>query len=249
MNSKFQNNIALVLIAVSLFLMIILVVVSFSYVNQIWDYTGQKQFSAVQYIFGAFLPLIGTWMGTILAYYFTKENFESANQNTQKLLSHITSSQKLESIKASEIMIKFSGITYEEWDDSTIKSKKISEIIKIYEIKKVNRLPFLNKDRSLKYIIHKSVFESFLSKELITEKVEPTVEFFLTKVKSSYPDLQAFLDSGAGFIGLEANLKEAQEIMEKNNNCKDVFITATGNKTEMILGWVTNGEIERNARI
>jgi hypothetical protein len=33
-------------------------------------------------ILSTVLPLLGTWVGTVLAFYYTKENFESASRST-----------------------------------------------------------------------------------------------------------------------------------------------------------------------
>jgi hypothetical protein len=37
-------------------------------------------------VFSALVPLFGTWAGTILAFYFARENFDSANQSVQRLV-------------------------------------------------------------------------------------------------------------------------------------------------------------------
>src|SRR5258707_14126556 len=47
-------------------------------------------FSILQYVFGALLPLWGTWIGTILAYYYSKQNFESANKSVQQIVDKMT---------------------------------------------------------------------------------------------------------------------------------------------------------------
>jgi hypothetical protein len=251
MESIFKNKVALTLVIFSVLAVTILGIVSMIFASKFEN--TQEGFSALQYVVGAFLPIFGTWMGTILAYYFTKENFESANQNTQALVRHITTSaQKLASLKATEKMIYLSAIAYEEWDDATTINKKIADVLKAYETKKVNRLPFMTKDKILKYIIHKSVFDSFLVKETgqpDANIANITLNDFFTKVKKNYPDLQSYIDNGAGFISIEGNLSDAQAIMEKNKNCQDVFVTNTGNKNEQIIGWITNRIIEENARI
>ena len=54
--------------------------------SDVTDDKVKQAFSIVQYIFGALLPLWGTWIGTILAYYYSKENFESANKNVQQIV-------------------------------------------------------------------------------------------------------------------------------------------------------------------
>src|SRR4051794_9075198 len=53
-------------------------------------------FSILQYVLGVLLPLWGTWIGTILAYYYSKDNFEVANKSVQQLVDKLTSDKKLE---------------------------------------------------------------------------------------------------------------------------------------------------------
>lgn len=42
---------------------------------------NKDQREGLTYVYSVILPLIGTWMGTILAYYFSKDNFEAANKS------------------------------------------------------------------------------------------------------------------------------------------------------------------------
>lgn len=45
----------------------------------------ERAFQILQYVFGALLPLWGTWIGTILAFYYSKDNFESASKSANQL--------------------------------------------------------------------------------------------------------------------------------------------------------------------
>src|ERR1700730_8315375 len=55
---------------------------------------------APQNVMNSVLPLLGTWVGTILAYYFSKENFEAATQSVTALAKQLTPQQKLQSTPA-----------------------------------------------------------------------------------------------------------------------------------------------------
>jgi uncharacterized membrane protein len=56
-----------------------------------------------QLLFSSLLPLFGTWVGTVLALYYTKENFGSASRNTLDLVRSV--SQRLASTKATDAMM------------------------------------------------------------------------------------------------------------------------------------------------
>ncbi|HEY5590898.1 MAG TPA: hypothetical protein VIK55_07750 [Paludibacter sp.] len=42
-----------------------------------------EKFKDIKDLFGMLLPLIGTWVGTVLAYYFSKDNFEAASKTDE----------------------------------------------------------------------------------------------------------------------------------------------------------------------
>src|SRR5262245_15336751 len=60
-------------------------------------------------ITGILLPVIGTWIGTVLAFYFTKENFEAANRSVQSMVGRISLQDQL-SGSAKEAMIPAKSI-------------------------------------------------------------------------------------------------------------------------------------------
>ena len=46
----------------------------------------EKKVSAIKDILSILLPVIGAWAGTVIAYYFSRENFESATKSTRSLV-------------------------------------------------------------------------------------------------------------------------------------------------------------------
>ena len=61
---------------------------------------------AVQLVFAAVLPLLGTWVGTVLAYYFSKDNFEAASKSVQDM-AKIATDEKLKALFVRDEMISF----------------------------------------------------------------------------------------------------------------------------------------------
>jgi len=45
-----------------------------------------RDLTKMQVILTSILPLLGTWIGTVLAYYFAKDNFEAAAKHEQQRL-------------------------------------------------------------------------------------------------------------------------------------------------------------------
>lgn len=67
----------------------------------------------------------------------------------------------------------------------------------------------------------------------------------------SYDDAELVknVKEGAGFVGENASLLEVQNVMNSSKNCQDVFIIDTGNKDDVIKGWITNGILAELAKV
>lgn len=212
---------------------------------------SDKAISILKYTFTALLPLWGTWLGTILAYYFSKENFESANENVRKLVNQVsTVTEKLQNIKAKEVMIPATDIkqTIKVFDSEIeLNECKITDLISYLKKINQNRLPlFINK--SLKYIIHLSTFDRFI--RLMIEKGKDYRTLTIKDMIYCNDEMVNYsLYKGAAFISEQANLLEAKKIMDANLYCNDVFITATGHQSEKIVGWITDKIININAKL
>jgi Na+/serine symporter len=77
--------------------------------------------------FATVLPVIATWVGTVLAFYFGSENFRQAAQSTREALGNLTPSKK-----ASDIMTPYERIARLEVDDQDkAKSTPISDVINL----------------------------------------------------------------------------------------------------------------------
>ena len=99
-----KDYIALAIVIFSFAVVIILIVQAFQLSDKDVSFKNTKD------IIGFFLPVVGTWMGTILTFYFTKENFESASRSMQETIKKLTSEDKLKATKATEVMIEVAKI-------------------------------------------------------------------------------------------------------------------------------------------
>jgi len=124
-----RNLLASVIVIASILLLITIVLVSIFAIKGAGGKLDETN-SALQSLYGTFLPLIGTWMGAVITFYFGKENFEAANKNVQAMVQKIiTSEDKLKSIKASDVnvMIAIGNIS----DNKEIRAK-VDNDIKVY---------------------------------------------------------------------------------------------------------------------
>src|SRR5262249_10220259 len=56
-------------------------------------------------VFTALLPLLGTWVGTVLAYYFSRKNFETASQSVERMVT-LTTEQRLAQTAVNDQMLR-----------------------------------------------------------------------------------------------------------------------------------------------
>lgn len=215
--------------------------------------TAQKKekesIDILKYTFTALLPLWGTWIGIVLAYYFSKENFKLANENVRKLVSQIsTVNEKLQGTKAKVVMIPASEIVKKEFrSEAELKACKIPEIIAFIKETNQNRLPLFVRGQ-LKYIVHVSTFDRFV--RIMLEKGYGYKIFRINDMVNCDDEwIKNSLLKGAAFISEQANLLEAKIIMETNPYCNDVFVTANGHPSDAVLGWITGKTIHTNAKV
>lgn len=257
-NWHFVNSLALIIILLSALILIILI-------NMAWNHLNAKEpdksFDNIKTLLGILLPVIGTWMGTILAFYFSKQNFEAANQRVKEMVNQITSTdEKLEVFKVSDVMIKpdTSFLTLVDSEDD-FKKQKLSGLLKKMEDSHSERMPVLQKD-TLKFIflIYRMTIERFFlgydddSIKLIPPRVPkpPRAELTVDDMfKSDYKEIKVILSIKNCFQPLNATLNEIKQTMQDNAMCQDVFITKTGNKDGPVEGWVTNDLIIEKAEL
>src|SRR5689334_5156636 len=62
-------------------------------VNAIWGSGPEKVvqfFDISKYVLGVLLPVIGAWVGTVLAFYFGQVNFEAASKSAANLVRQLS---------------------------------------------------------------------------------------------------------------------------------------------------------------
>jgi hypothetical protein len=206
----------------------------------------------LQFVFASILPLLGTWIGTILAFYFSKENFTAANESVRTLVDKITSDKKLASINAKEKMIKLADINKytTPYDDISVENTiLLKEMLSYLNQINRNRLVLLSSKNQAKMVIHKSI---------ITEFIAMNANSFETCTLKDMRDsgterIKRIIDNSVAFIDENATMQTAKKKMDEKNGggkeeiCQDIFLTATGNADEPVLGWITEVEIAKNS--
>lgn len=211
------------------------------------DAESTRRFGHVTDIFTMLLPVLGTWVGTVLAFYFSKENFTAAAEQTRDLVRELSLAEKLEEIAVADVMLSFDDVTTVRLEMSNDEDKVHlkNDLLKQYETSGRNRLPIVTKAGVVKYVIHRSIVEQYVA----TLALEGTVE-------DSQLNLKAFLDTGryrhiaSSFrtIGADGTLREVKELIDSRSDCADVIVTKDGRRDSKAVGWVTNVILSEHSR-
>ncbi len=201
------------------------------------------------------LPMFGTWVGTILAFYFTKENFETANKATLDVIR--STSQILESKKVSAEMIHVGAIVALKIDAGKgLLDTKYSDIstafasIRPGSSRKITRLPFFDAQMHCVAVLHSSVWMEICLGALSSGDFKPAPDTSLRELikLAGGGNYEALVTTSIGFVALDTNLAAAKSEMDRTDQCQDVFVTASGKKGDPVLGWLTNIAIAAASR-
>jgi hypothetical protein len=201
----------------------------------------------LQYIFSSLLPLWGTWIGTVLAYYFAKENFESANKHVSELVNRVTSAtDKLNAAAVTKIMMPFDKLKRTEVataaDADSLNLKSLYDSLLQQGIR---RALIFSKDRKVIYVIHKSLISDYL---LRNQNVTTPLTIGTMKTDSDKDVKNAFAN-GVATVNKSATLLDVKNLMDNLPGCQDVFVTETGKRDEEVLGWISNVDVMENGKV
>jgi len=200
-----------------------------------------KSEHAAENISQILLPLWSTWFGTILAYYFSKENLDAARDSTQSLLEQLSAKDQQFASKP----VRTAMLPFAEIKALNIKENGKELLIKIVnnqEYKEFHRFPVFD-DKQLVYMIHRSVILQYLCDSTQGIRSEKTLNDFLETM-----EIQIALKDSVGFVSETATLLDAKNEMDKRKNCEDVFVTKDGKNSSDVIGWVRDRDIYKYGR-
>ncbi|UVC10624.1 hypothetical protein IHQ71_08585 [Rhizobium sp. TH2] len=199
-------------------------------------------------VFTTLVPLFSTWVGTILAFYFSRENFETANRAVDKAMEKLTPEQEMQQTAVSQVMKKRNAI--KSLDLATAADEANVTIAQIRTLldQGFSRIAIFAPNNVIKYIIHEGTLNKF-----IADNAAAGTAVDLTTAK--LPEFLAFkigaenvkdIVSKMAFVKLDANLQDARTAMLAVKGAQDVFVTKTGKKDEPVEGWVSNNDITKD---
>ena len=224
-NTNIQNKVAYWTLAISGLSIIVLAIFTM--------YKGDA--TSAMTIFNTTLPVFASWIGTVLAFYFGKESFESANQQVQQMVKRMSPIQKSNSSISSIMRSIYSMAIYRLPKGIKAEDIGISDLLRQFNLTKVTRLPIIDDESHIKFMVHESKLNKYLAQD---GSIDDTFGNFLEK----YKDDNILFDEGQGFVIVSelSSIANAKQKMEENKLCQDIFITKAGTIDEPIVGWISN---------
>jgi hypothetical protein len=203
-------------------------------------------------------------VGTVLAFYFAKDNFEAASRSTKEILGI---EQKLRSIPVKDAMIPIDKIDAFKLGASiavpasgalpartvalpaSADAILVDDALDYLAAKQRNRLPILDANGAGKYVIHVSTLDKFRSRQLRLPANSPAAaaKWTLNDLRVNDPDSFKAILAWAT-VGETATLADAKHAMETTPDCIDVLVTKSGKGDSPVVGWLTNIEIGQRSK-
>ncbi|CAA7613203.1 hypothetical protein [Magnetospirillum sp. UT-4] len=182
--------------------------------------------------FTAILPVVAGWMGTVLAFYFSSQSLDrtsasldlSMSQNTKTANTSVTK----EMIPAGNI-IKPMVLAA---NDDAISKKTAGELLKIFKDSGITRMIFWTENQVCRYILHRATLNDFIVRS--EGDLSKTFAQLLEDGESQAQITQV------AFVPATASLRDAKAALKRTAGAQDIIVTASGNSSEPVLGWLTN---------
>ena len=179
-------------------------------------------------VLNSVLPLFGTWVGTVLAYYFSRENFEAASSSAERLL---TREEKLRSTPVANVMININSIF--KISDLSV---KVEDIFKQLTKEDKRYLPILKPSGALEALLYREGLMSYLFDIPDVDRPKKTLSDLLQEMPK--------LKQESAFVREGGTLAEAKASLEKIG-CKVVLVTPGGDPKEKVVGLLTSTDIAK----
>jgi hypothetical protein len=199
--------------------------------------------STPETILNIILPVFATWVGTVIAFYFGKANFDAASAQIQKTNDQVHSLLKNGSPEekakqpVTDLMRKIDEMTC-----FTFPSGRSEKDISLAELRKtfndedgITRLPVLNSDGYPEYMIHASRIDQYLAGG---KSENDTLEKFFEDRKAA--GIEFGRNNGFIIVPETATIGVAKVWMEQDASCQDIFVTKGGTNKERLTGWISN---------
>jgi hypothetical protein len=143
-------------------------------------------------------------------------------------------------------MIKKADFFFKNLGEVEPQSFKLKDLVEELDSRALNRVPIFNGEGHPMYIIHRSMIDKFIVKQVWSATGKSPDGLMLADLLADQEMRQMFENTFV-VVKSQANLAEAKSAMLTRPSCSDVFVTAEGGRNEPVLGWLTNVDIARSS--
>lgn len=185
-------------------------------------------------VFAAVLPLFGTWVGTVLAFYFARENLQAATESTIRLTGRLEPRTPVRQVMIPKGQI----VAYTLGAGGDAGATKLSDLYERMKSSGRQRLPILDASGSALYVVHLSSIAAFAdSVDADPAHLTQALADLLT-----HADFKTAIEA-IGVVGPDAVIADARAAMRAVERCNDVFVTTDGKRPSPVIGWLTNTDL------
>jgi len=195
-------------------------------------------------VFNVLIPVIASWVGTVLAFHFGRESHESASREVRQLVRDLTPTERANEPVTSVMRLAANTIILTLTEETTADSISLARVKERF-VGQASRLPVLTADRAPQYMIHESSVDQYLA---ASGTPTTTLADFVADRASEPKPVRFDPDHGFLTVGPTATLSQVSEEMEQINSVQDIFVTADGSSNSELLGWVSNIRLGRYLR-
>jgi len=202
-----------------------------------------------KYIFAAIVPVVAAWVGTVMAFYFGKENFKAATESVSQIARQFTSQDKLGETQVEKIGKAIGDVAPLQLEATdTIQTIPLDKLTGKMTAKAppFERLPVLKSDGVPLMVVHRSVLNDFLLKEKDKDPTKKAADFKLSDLVADYPWLT---DDSFVTVAPVASAADAKTKMGLHKGCADVLVTQDGTSATPVTRWITNVDLLQAAQV
>lgn len=244
---KLANSVMVIAAVLMSILVIGLLVASAAQSNEAFLETSKLLLAAI-------LPVVSAWVGTILAFYYSKENYLAASQGTLDAVKAV--SARLASKKLRDVMMPQASVIAVTLGQGTLLGDVLCREVKTAfatvtpQNQRINRLLFLRSDGSCCAVLHRSVWNEMQTQ--VSSPIDWASARLSVLTDQAAPDREglwsAFLSQSLAFVAEAGSLADAKNAMASVPHCQDVIVTRSGVASEPMLGWISNVDIARESQ-
>lgn len=191
-------------------------------------------------VFTSVLPLLGTWVGGVLAFYFSRDNLQTGSDTAFQAIREARGTAA--ETPVSQVMIRMERITLKEEVDTDAEalSRSLKDLYAKMRSAKLSRVPVFTRSGVALYVVHEPDIDKYAQLKGVSATELPDDET-LTAMRSQkeiWLDVTSFTS-----VHSSATVADARAAVRRTPHCKDVFVTEGGQKTDRVLGWITNSDL------